>query len=118
MLYSEKPHADYVVNGVGPGAKFLGDQELWNWRYLLYGTELNDAADTALILFFNEAQRDLMRMPPLDALDALRGFMDDKVTPEIAQRALEAQFRLLPPVPAMVEKVEDNVVYANFGRKK
>ncbi len=115
MRYSERPHEDYVGKQGGPGACFLGDLEMWNWRYLLEGTEQNNAYDESLKKHFNEHQRDLMVLPPLEAVAILaERFAEngcDRITKDVWVRAESAQARLFPP---KVSHKQDNIVFANF----
>jgi hypothetical protein len=118
MRYSEHPHEYYLTNGVGPGSVFLGDVEMWNWLYLLRGLITTPIYDISLKENFNDSQRELMTLPPIEALEALADRfaenLPDRITPEIWARAEEAQARLFPPT---VMRREDNVIHANFRRK-
>lgn len=115
MLYSEYPHEHYINNGVGPGAIFLGNTEMWNWRYVCAGTVIDPFVDQAIATYFNSALRDVMRMPPAEALEYLTQVMAIALTEDQIQRLEEAQDRLYPPI---VASVRGNVVHANFGAKR
>lgn len=115
MLYSEYPHEHYIKNGKGPGAKFLGDLERWNWRYFMFGLKPDDDADTGIVSFFNEHQRAMMQEPPAEALVWLEEVIPERVTEEIRARMLEAQTRLYPP---KIKAREGNIITANFGARR
>jgi hypothetical protein len=99
----------------GPGSAYVGDEERWNWRWLLIGVEVNDAFDAGVLAFFNDQQRELMRQPPMDVIDMMLGFMPDSVTDAVLKRAAEAHVRLFPP---KIAAREGNVITGNFGKRK
>ena len=114
MHYSEFPHAHYVKDGVGPGAVFLGDQERWNWRYLMKGLEINDFYDKSLLKHFGEGQYEAMQETPEEAIEYLMECFPERITDAILTRAAEAQRRLFPP---KILCRDENVIYPNFGKK-
>jgi hypothetical protein len=114
MHYSEFPHAHYVKDGVGPGAVFLGDQERWNWRYLIKGLEINDFYDKALLKHFDESQYEAVQDTPEMAIEFIIECLPDRLTDDVLMRATEAQRRLFPP---KVLFRDANVIYPNFGQK-
>ena len=114
MQYSEYPHEHYLTAGVGPGSEYVGDLERWNWRWLFAGTEINSPFDLGVSKFFNDEQRRLMQLPPLEALEHIQTFLPDDVTGEVLKRGAEAHARLSPQ---KVTAREDNVIFGNFGKR-
>lgn len=113
MQYSEHPHLYYISGCEGPGAIFVGDVERWNWRWLLHGTKVDPDKDLALLTFFNENQRELMKLEPIKAAEILDTYLPRDLMPGVWERATEAQDRLYPPV---VATVRNNVIHVNFRR--
>lgn len=114
MRYSEYPHLSYLdKERNGPGALFLGDTERWNWRYAMIGTEINHDFDKALMSYFNETQRNLMKREPVEALDFLSSTIPSSVTDVVRRRMVEAQRRF--DVGRILE-VKENVIRVSFGR--
>lgn len=112
MRYSEFPHVFYLdKSGNGPGALFLGDLERWNWRYALIGTTEDYKFDEALQCYFSDAQRTLMRMDPLSALNFLEVSMPSLVNDGVKERLLESQERF---VNGRITAVDGNVISVLF----
>lgn len=114
MQYSEYPHSHYINNGKGPGANYLGDMEMWNWRWLLIGDAPNTGFDEGVAMFFNDEQREMMQAPPMVAANALASILDaDRITDQFWDRASAAEARLRAP---RISSVKDNIIHANFRR--
>jgi hypothetical protein len=128
MRYSELPPEAYVkeveaVKGfglvnIGPGASLIGDVEKWNWRYLIAGLRPDPVLDLCVDRHFHEWQRELMRLPPMEAIERMADqewsegdvyFLDETAF----RRAEEAQVRLFPKATCR----ENNVIHANFRKK-
>ena len=114
MRYSPEPHAHYIKDGVGPGALFLGDLEKWNWRWTRLGDVPCQAMDGAINLYFNEAQRELMREPPGDVLLWMAARTPDLLDELTKERLIDAQTRLFPP---LIVRRDGNIIFASFSRK-
>lgn len=114
ICYSPRPHEHYVTDGVGPGAAFLGDTQMWNWRWLRVGEAANVAADSAIIGHFNSALRGVMMKPPAEAYLWMQEHLPSIFSEVMQERLIDAQARLYPPV---IAKRDGNLIFANFGRR-
>lgn len=113
MIYSPHPHRSYLdAEGQGPGARYLGDNERWNWRYAVIGTEVNEDFDQALVAYFNDAQRKLMQQEPALALEFFRSHLPTLHTPAMVERLTTAQAAV---VAGTVQSVVGNVINVKFG---
>lgn len=116
MRYSPNPHSLYCIgDGPGPGHAFIGDVEMWNWRWLMIGEGLNEAFDEALAANFNSSQRRLMEKPPAEALETLEEVVPTLINDEIRHRAWDAQRRIDQIGKAHAVKQDGNVYRVNFG---
>ena len=113
MRYSPEPHEHYIVDGVGPGANFLGDMEKWNWRWTKMGTVPCQSIDGAINLHFNDSQRYLMTLPPAEALLWLEQHVPSMVDDVTRERLIDAQTRLFPP---LIVKRDGNIIFATFKK--
>lgn len=109
--YLPGPISDYPELGIG----FNGDQQRWNWRFMVKGLDPAPAYDKALLTHFNQYQREGMTWEPAKAVDWFANMLPQQMNEEIAARMAEAQARLFPPLVALRE---GNVVFANFGGLK
>lgn len=114
LCFSPRPHEHYVMDGVGPGAAFLGDTEMWNWRWLRVGEVDNAAVDSAIIGHFNNALRDAMTKTPAEVYLWMQQCLPSLFSEAVQERLIDAQTRLYPPV---IAKRDGNLIFANFGRR-
>ena len=114
LCYSPFPHAAYLTYGKGPGAEFLGDLEMCNWRWLRDGANTNPAFDAAIPKHFNAPLRQAMQQRPGDLLEWFKEVVPDLNNEEIAERLIDAQARLFPPVVVR----NGNLIFADFTKSK
>lgn len=115
MHWSPLPHFCYLMDcgpGQGPGAIFFGDTARWNYRYFWGGVEVDQDLDKVVSSMGDDDT--LLHMAgtgyPLDMLRWTMHELPAEVTPQMRQRALEAETRCRGGVP-------HNVVHVNFRSK-
>jgi hypothetical protein len=93
--------------------KVLDDLQMWNWRYMEKGDAKNGPVDVALAQHFGDAQRRIMLLPPLEALEWYEGVFQ-KTDTGMQARMKEAHVRLC----SLVTDRYENVLVGNFRRDR
>lgn len=107
IRYSPEPPSAYAGK---VDQKILNDIQRWNWRWMCKGDEDNKPYDYALMETFNDAQREAMTMPPLDALNWYQTIFGNHEA--MAARMNDAHIRLY----TLVLSREGNLLVGNFKR--